>query len=658
MGGYRQLENHNAREPVPLDENEISAICLNLPPIQGANKAASDVATAGVRETLAELLQDIDITKDGLGIFFAKLLELYGTSLVVPGDSIGTNGASGLSAIITQLSLNTFHRAGFSETISALNKLDALIHAKVVRKDEACIVTLARRGTTFEEALTLRQKFVGSTVADFVKDYETFPFNEFGNQSYYPSRSVLDIFTKNQFDSIGKMFGRVFRIHLNTKEMAKQAVKIGDIANVLETSLYNQGTYYYVIPSPHMVGIIDILINPKTESKIGPTGKDKTKENLTDDRDLLDCTTFEKIVYPSFKHVVVKGIPGIRVWTPVKTTVIKLIETEKPFSKFLEWNKKLSLVGKQIPEGAIPSCFFLYLDRVVEVRTGLNYENLALLFPQVGINIIHHFPEKRVVIVQMPQQAYDHEKGEYIQPSSYISKLVKVEADNYKKLRQQIREKISIEYRSLSKEQQRNMTLLQTGIRRPQLVTASEYVYVVTQNATTKLKETISLYCNLLSSSLVDKRYTYSNNMHVMAEVLGIEVALASQHYELYEIVTDSGTYVNANIITMITEFIMSRGKPYGATFVGIARHPTNATAAATLERAGTVFITTGLVGELKTIKENISSTICVGLITPVGTGAVTVGRFIEVFKDDRIEKVLMINDELPTAFRLDRRYN
>lgn len=638
---YLGYEENTVPEPRPLTKDDIDAIVNSLPVINASTRRASDVVTAGIRDTLREFLEVVSLvpTQEALDRFIAIMVEHHGLSLVVPGDSIGSNAGSGLSAIITQLTLNTFHRAGFSETVTALKKLENLINAKPVRVDEACIVVFQKRGISFEEALDLAKRYVGSLVQDFVGDYRILPYAEAVKESVWLRPEFLQDFSGMRDRALPN---NIFRLYLRPEIMYQHRVTVTMIADTLRK--YNdkfKTSLYSVAHGSHLDGVIDIIVNVN--------GVD----NPSGDMNVLECTLFEERVLPHLSSINVKGIPGIKVWTPVRQKVMRLVSTEKKLKKMPNWYQHLEDVGINVPRGD-PTYYFLYLDKTVEVRTGVNVVNLQILFSVVNISIVYYFPTKRVLIVKCPVVTpYPGVKKTPESPSQIVAMHVSYHENLYKEEKKAIQRRVSV-LSGLEGEKLSRRIAIECDIPRPDIVKKSEYVYVVTQNSTTKLEQSVELFNRLMATEHVDRRYTSSNNMHVMAETHGIEVSGASQNYELYEIITDSDTYVNPSINILIIDTITSRGKPTGATYVGISRHPTNALAAATLERAGSIFTKKSIIGEKKNLRENVSSTICVGLLAPVGTGSVVVAKSITELNNSTH---WVIDDEIPTAFMRSKDY-
>lgn len=630
--GYE--EKNTSLTPRFLTKDDIRYIIERLPDIDASTTRASQVVTDGIKKNLEEMLENVKLvpTQEAIDRFVEIMRLQHGLCLVVVGDSIGSNAGAGLSAIITQLTLNTFHRAGFSETVTALRKLENLIHAKTERIDEACIVVFQKRGITFEEALKLTGDYVGCIVSDFIRDYDILKYQDVANNAAANEWLWENHLVQIKGVEANREPVNVFRLYLKTEMMCRHRVTVRKIADVIRS--YNNKfdePLFFVTHGSHLDGVIDIIVSVRGI------------ENVTKNRNVLECAIFEKSVYPFFPSLHVKGIPGIRVWTPVRTKVTALITAEKKLSNLPVWYRHLEDVGIKVEES--DDLYLLYLDKLTEVRTGLNYENVKIFFEYIretygDLEILHHFEGKRVLIVRCKES-----------PVKYVNGLVKAAAKEHKKEIKAERKLVGI--MRAGEENIGRIITMSTDFPRPTTVLRSEYIYVVTQNVTKKLEHTITLFNSLMASPVVDRRYSYSNNMHVMAETLGIEVATASQHYELFEIITGSDAYINPSINVLIIDTIMSRGKPAGATFTGIARHPTNALAASTLERAGSIFTRKSVIGEKKNIRENVSSAICVGLRAPVGTGSVMVVKEIR----EKGVKRWAVDDEIPTAFMYDENY-
>ena len=178
------------------------------------------------------------------------------------------------------------------------------------------------------------------------------------------------------------------------------------------------------------------------------------------------------------------------------------------------------------------------------------------------------------------------------------------------------------------------------GIIRPDIMKAAELVIADTEG---------SNYKELLALHSVDKKRTTSNNMHVMSGVIGIEAARTLIIKQLYNTISNTGSYVHPANIMFIAEFITSRGVPYGTTFTGISRQPGGHLSLATVERAGQTFTKHALHGRKEDIR-NVSASISVGARMHVGNGMFDIAQNIT----ENGKSVTLINDDVFTAHKRD----
>ena len=115
------------------------------------------------------------------------------------------------------------------------------------------------------------------------------------------------------------------------------------------------------------------------------------------------------------------------------------------------------------------------------------------------------------------------------------------------------------------------------GIPRSHLSELSEYVYFVASS--TNLQE-------LLCLDGVDHWRSYCNNMHTMAQLVGIEASRTYIYNSLIGVITGTGLYVHEAHTEFISNFHTVREVTYGVTFTGISRQPSGHLALATVEKA------------------------------------------------------------------------
>jgi hypothetical protein len=137
--------------------------------------------------------------------------------------------------------------------------------------------------------------------------------------------------------------------------------------------------------------------------------------------------------------------------------------------------------------------------------------------------------------------------------------------------------------------------------------------------------------------------------MHTIAATLGIEAARTFIIRSLYNVISNTGSYVHPANIMFIAEFITNRGEPYGATYTGISRGQGGHLSLATLERAGKVFTQNALHGRKEDIR-NVSASVSVGTRMAIGDGFFDIGQHIT----ENGNQVMLINDDLFTSHNRD----
>lgn len=165
----------------------------------------------------------------------------------------------------------------------------------------------------------------------------------------------------------------------------------------------------------------------------------------------------------------------------------------------------------------------------------------------------------------------------------------------------------------------------------PEIVVESEIITLAVQGSNLQ---------DILGLNFVDTERTYCNNLHVMNKVIGVEGALNFLSRTIAAAV--KGSNVNPAHVLLISEFIMSKGEPSGANYVGITRQGTGQLSLATVERASEVFARHALFSREESTR-NVSAAIVVGERASVGTG------FSDVAQDIMIDGKLttVMNDAL-----------
>lgn len=499
---------------------------------------------------------------------------------------------------------DTFHSSGSSKSVSfGIDAIKDIIYARKNLKNEGCTIYFKNTEMTYEEVLNTRTYIVGSVVSDFVKDHEIDEIKSLSHFWWHDSAKILaskDISPENTI---------AMRLILNVDQMYKHKVTIKDLADTLEREIPRSTVAVY---GPISDGIIDLYPDQRMQSEFfGDTSR---------------VSFFENSVLPELKNIRVKGIQNIRELVPVVAPVWSVVLQEKMITDDdVGENEKLFRPFIKDKTG-----WLLYYNTPVMRSTGLTIQNLGKLCQLSGFKIIGDLGI--CLAVGAPEPSKD--------PSAIvtakISKERKERNDKIKKLTDETLKRAQ----TLPEAQKKALIRKPIIVPRTPLMVAAEFVYADTVGSNLK---------DLLSLSNIDKTRTTCNNMHTIAETLGIETARTYVVRALNNIISNAGSYVHPTNITLIAEFIVSRGEPHGATYAGISRQPGGHLSLATLERAGQVIIQSAVTARKEDIR-NVSASVVVGTRMAIGNGFFDVGQDIIV---DGVKKTI-VNDDLFTGFKLD----
>jgi len=118
----------------------------------------------------------------------------------------------------------------------------------------------------------------------------------------------------------------------------------------------------------------------------------------------------------------------------------------------------------------------------------------------------------------------------------------------------------------------------------------------------------------------VDPRRTYTNNLHQIIEVFGIEAARTALLRELTQVLAFDGSYVNHRHLALLVDVMTYRGSISAVTRHGINRSDTGALMRCSFEETVEILLEAAAVGELDDCR-GISENVMLGQLAPMGTG-------------------------------------
>jgi DNA-directed RNA polymerase II subunit RPB1 len=124
----------------------------------------------------------------------------------------------------------------------------------------------------------------------------------------------------------------------------------------------------------------------------------------------------------------------------------------------------------------------------------------------------------------------------------------------------------------------------------------------------------------VLAAEGVDSTKTYSNSFIEVLAVLGIEAARAGLLYELAQVLSFDGSYVNHRHMALLVDIMTSRGTLMAITRHGINRNETGALMRCSFEETVEILLEAAGMGELDDCR-GVSENIMLGQLAPMGTG-------------------------------------
>ena len=118
----------------------------------------------------------------------------------------------------------------------------------------------------------------------------------------------------------------------------------------------------------------------------------------------------------------------------------------------------------------------------------------------------------------------------------------------------------------------------------------------------------------------VDCKRTYTNDLHQVVDVFGIEAARSSLLRELTAVLSFDGSYVNHRHLALLVDVMTYRGSIAAVTRHGINRADTGALMRCSFEETVEILLEAAAVGELDDCR-GISENVMLGQLAPMGTG-------------------------------------
>ena len=603
-------------EPDFLNDEEIEDIITVTPQVIAGTKDIAEKIRQEINNISKLQLRDHKICKEAIPELKQIIENLFIRSRVQPGMPIGMATAAAVGAPLTQSNLNTFHHTGNAKTVG-IEAFEELFNGTAIRKEESTILHFENKNLTVEEILEYKRHIVGISVGELcisneIKDYESFRKNKNWWYSLYSNVMGKKLPKSKYF----------LRLKFSLDALYKYKVTLANIVNKFENN--SSQKIVECVASPLTEGIIDIYpIEELLDESL------KKVCSLEDDCSGIDDDNrslifLEVIVRPSLNSLIIKGVPGINKLFPITiNTLTMFLQTSNVIGDDRRWVIWLDIVKIHI-SGFSRKKIFTFLEQSNIKITKKTERYLEVKLPKDWKNI---FYEEELKLLE------DNNYSEEIMKNKKIANfLVKIGvtlplSGNIKdNINNAINEKLSsvklLDYlnHKIKKEEEiikiwilkeKNKGVIYPIYKYSDFWKSATYVYCELSGSNLK---------TLLSKDFVDTSRTYSNNPHEILATFDIEACRNFLALNFYNMLNDSGSYINAKYVYLLPDFMTNNGVIMPITSRGISKHGKNAFAQASFQEPLVYFVRSAISGRKESIS-SVSASIFLGNRTSIGTG-------------------------------------
>ena len=265
-----------------LTNLEIKSICNQLRGCPYAPTYLRQTHLQKIREELKKQLEKIEIYPQLILELARNLRKEYAQVQVSPGEAVGVVMAQSIGERQTQMTLNSFHRAGLisATVVTGVPRFSELLNATKNPKSRACTVRFKDKCTEIAKARHWGCKLVSTQLGDIVDKF-TLETN--------PSEPWYDVY-QQLYDMEISEFCSCLRAHINLETSYKRKLKMSEIVDAIQVEFED----LTCIPSPLSNGILDIFFVAPEDSE------DSAVKKFCDDT-----------IIPALQDLKVGGIPEI-----------------------------------------------------------------------------------------------------------------------------------------------------------------------------------------------------------------------------------------------------------------------------------------------------------------------------------------------------------
>ena len=231
-----------------LTPSEIKSICNQITGFKDLPVAIGNSVKSNLRMQIKEQLQNVKVYPSVIPSIIKEVRKQYHATLADPGEMVGIIGAQSIGERQTQMTLNTFHRAGLISTtvVTGVPRFTELLNATKHPKSRSCTIRFKQQPTSIAEARENGKKIVHIALKDIVNDIEL--MKEIPEEIWY------DIYCGIHDIDITD-YSHVIRCTLNGENLFKRQIAPGNIVEAIERNFDD----IRCVVSPLKVGVVDVF---------------------------------------------------------------------------------------------------------------------------------------------------------------------------------------------------------------------------------------------------------------------------------------------------------------------------------------------------------------------------------------------------------------
>lgn len=625
--------------PRKFTEGELDEIVSIIPKMPSPIKSISIEHNKQLKETVKKQLRQHKcyVSKESIEKIKKYLKNQYLKSLSSAGDAVGVMSAMAYGQPLSQANLNAFHTSGSkNENKEGLSSLEELFNLSKERSINDCIVHFKNKNLTKEEIMYMKKIFKGINVKTLVQSTEVLNTVPEEDKFWYQNYKLCK---GSDFTYTG---GKFLRLNLNTSLCFKYEISSGEIASVIEKnteSSFVENSVHCVF-APTYKGIIDIHGNSEfietsvkkfilSGEKLASCEKVRIKKNDNTSKVISDMedtkTIFLKIIIEDcLQYMMIKGIKNIReIRVPPHVSMVSLfsehhitdsISLEKysknPYNIDIEdfdklW--RLKVKKNKLSNLSIPLQKLINLLKSVEIEVLEVDENtgeIIILMPLERTELfLNDKNEEKQLYTLKKDGTYYNNKEKKLDTSFYGSKKL---IENVLSFQKDV-----IQYNVKKNLNSKNLTY-----ELPEYPDTYKYGYYCF--ATIEGEKGSEIISSLLNHKMVDKNYTYPNNVNEVYRLFGIE---AARYYLLTRYnMNDQIMKINPAHPELLVDYQTSIGKVLAVNYTGTTKIGNTTLTTASFQNSMESFSKSASFGKVDKIK-GISSCIITGSTCEQGTG-------------------------------------